>query len=64
MANDDFNGYEAYQAPAPREVAYYEPKHYRAAARQALKVFWTIAVLVTLLASLLGGLSYAFEYDW
>ena len=64
MDNDGFNTYQPPQndpwgkpTPPRGETPYYRARDFRAAARQALKGFWAMAVLVTFVAWLLGGLS-------
>lgn len=62
MDNNGFNDYypqpdEFTPAPPQRERPYYRPRDFRAAARKALQGFWLMAILVTFVAGLLGGVS-------
>lgn len=64
MDNDGFNSYQPPQndpfgepKPPRGETPYYRPRDFRAAARNALRGFWTLAVIVTLVAAILGGVS-------
>lgn len=62
MDNNGFNEYtpqgEPYSPQPPqRERPYYRPRDFRAAARRALKGFWLMAIVVTLVAGILGGVS-------
>ena len=66
---DDYGSGGGYNPPPrpPRERPYYSPRDFRAAARQALRGFWLMAILVTFVASLLGGLSSTgpgFKFDY
>ncbi len=51
--------YETYYQAAPSRA-----RDFRKTARQALKGFWWTAILVTLIASLLGGVSIALNYNF
>ena len=51
--------YETYYQAAPSRA-----RDFRKTARQALKGFWWTAILVTLIASLLGGVSISLSYDF
>ena len=62
MDNNGFNDYypqpdEFTPAPPQRERPYYRARDFRAAARKALQGFWLMAILVTFVAALLGGVS-------
>lgn len=62
MDNNGFNDYypqpDSYNpAPPQRERPYYRARDFRAAARKALQGFWLMAILVTFVAGLLGGVS-------
>lgn len=61
--NPQFDNQNQYAQPVEKNAAYY-----RAKAREHLKGFWWKAILVTLIASLLGGIaaggfSYNFNFD-
>lgn len=63
MDNEGFNNYtppqgDPWDDPTPTrgETPYYRARDFRAAARRALKGFWTTAILVTFVAWLVGGL--------
>lgn len=51
--------YETYYQATPSRA-----RDFRRTARQALKGFWWTAILVTLIASLLGGVSISLSYDF
>lgn len=51
--------YETYYQAAPSRA-----RDFKKTARQALKGFWWTAILVTLIASLLGGVSISLSYDF
>ncbi len=62
MDNNGFNDYTPQNdpftpAPPQRERPYYRARDFRAAARRALQGFWLMAIVVTFVASLLGGTS-------
>ena len=62
MDNNGFNEYTPQNdpytpAPPQREVPYYRPRDFRAAARRALRGFWLMAIAVTFVTSLLGGVA-------
>ena len=62
MDNNGFNEYNPQNdsftpAPPQRERPYYRARDFRAAARRALQGFWLMAIVVTFVASLLGGTS-------
>ena len=66
MDNDGFNTWQAPQGdpfgeqrPPRGETESLRARDYRAMARNALRGFWTIAVIVTLIAAILGGTSSA-----
>lgn len=62
MDNNGFNEYKPQNdpftpAPPQRERPYYRARDFRAAARRALQGFWLMAILVTFVASILGGVA-------
>ncbi len=59
MNQDFYQQDSVFQTPPQQKNAAY----YRAEARSRLKPFWWIAILVTFLATLLGGISGSFEFD-
>lgn len=60
MDNNGFNEYTPNDpfTPAPPQT---ERPYYRAAARKALQGFWLMAIVVTFVAALLGGVSQTFS---
>ncbi len=66
MDNDGFNTWQAPQGdpfgeqrPPRGETESLRARDYRAMARNALRGFWALAVIVTLIAAILGGVSSA-----
>ena len=62
MDNNGFNEYNPQPdpftpAPPQTERPYYRARDFRAAARKALQGFWLMAILVTFVAGLLGGIT-------
>ena len=55
----DNNQYQAVYVERPQKA-----RDFRKIARQALKGFWWTAILVTLIASLLGGVSISLNYEF
>ena len=66
MDNNGFNEYTPQNdpftpAPPQTERPYYRARDFRAAARKALQGFWLMAIVVTFVAALLGGVSQSFN---
>ena len=66
MDNNGFNEYTPQNdpftpAPPQTERPYYRVRDFRAAARKALQGFWLMAIVVTFVAALLGGVSQSFN---
>ena len=62
MDNNGFNEYTPQNdpftpAPPQTERPYYRARDFRAAARKALQGFWLMAIVVTFVAGLLGGIT-------
>lgn len=66
MDNNGFNEYTPQNdpftpAPPQTERPYYRARDFRAAARKALQGFWLMAIVVTFVAALLGGVGQSFN---
>ena len=66
MDNNGFNEYTPQNdpftpAPPQTERPYYRARDFRAAARKALQGFWLMAIVVTFVAALLGGVRQSFN---
>ena len=66
MDNNGFNDFNPQPnpfnpAPPQQGRPYYRARDFRAAARKALQGFWLMAIVVTFVAALLGGVSQSFN---